>query len=90
MHLSEILAQIEHKCPNWTILTLKMTFRVISHLSYFGTGWVSHQSIYMLQYIWAMSIIMGKWAKPDLYDLTNNSIKSAVDHYNPQEAAYKT
>ena len=37
----EILAQIDHKGPNWTFLTLKMTFRVIPHLSYFRTVLVS-------------------------------------------------
>ena len=29
----EILAQIDHQGPNWTFLNLKMTFRVIPHLS---------------------------------------------------------
>ena len=33
--VSEILAEIDHKGPNWTFLTLKMTFRVIPYLSYF-------------------------------------------------------
>ena len=31
--VSEMLAQIDHKCPNWTF---KMTFRVTSDLSYFS------------------------------------------------------
>ena len=39
--VSEILAEIDHKCPNWTFLTLKMTFRVIPYLSYFRAGLVS-------------------------------------------------
>ena len=39
--VSEILAQIDR--PNWTFLTLEMTFRVIPHLSYFKTGLVSQQ-----------------------------------------------
>ena len=30
--VSEILAEIDHKGPNWTFLTLKMTFRVIPYL----------------------------------------------------------
>ena len=70
---SEIFAEIDHKGPNWTFLTLKMTFRVIPYLSYFRAGLVSQQSqrSYMMQYIWAalryywiISIIGGKWAKP--------------------------
>ena len=36
--VSEILAQIDHKGPNWTFLTLKMAFRVIPHLSYVWIG----------------------------------------------------
>ena len=36
--VSEILAEIDHKGPNWTFLTLKMTFRVIPYLSYFRAG----------------------------------------------------
>ena len=39
--VSEILAKIDHKGPNWTFLTLKMTFRVIPYLSYFRAGLVS-------------------------------------------------
>ena len=39
---------IDHKGPNWTFLILKMTFRMILHLSYFRTGLVSHQRIYMM------------------------------------------
>ena len=41
--VSEILAKIDHKGPNRTFLTLKMTFREIQHLSYFRIGLVSHQ-----------------------------------------------
>ena len=41
--VSEILAVIDHKGPNWTFLTLKMTFRVIPYLSYFRTRLVSQQ-----------------------------------------------
>ena len=77
--VSEILAEIDHKCQNLTFLTLKMTFRVIPYLSYFRTGLVSQQRSYMMQYIWAalhyywiISIIMGKWAKPDLSELEND------------------
>ena len=51
--VSEILAQIDHKGPNWTFLTLNMTYRVIPHLSYFRIGLVSHQRRYMMQCIWA-------------------------------------
>ena len=75
----------------WTSLTLKMTFRVILYLSYFRAGLVSQQRSYMMQYIWAalryywiISIIMGKWAKPDLSALENyllnNSMKSISWH----------
>ena len=85
--VSEILAEIDHKGPNWTFRTLKMTFRVILYLSYYRTGLVSQQRSYMMQYIlaalcyyWIIPIIMGKWAKPDLSDLENgllnNSMKS--------------
>ena len=41
--VSEILAPIDHEGPNWTFLTLKMTFILILHLSYFKTGLISHQ-----------------------------------------------
>ena len=41
--VSEILAEIDHKGPNWTFLTLIMTFRVIPYLSYFRAGLVSQQ-----------------------------------------------
>ena len=51
--ISEILAQRDHKGPNWTFLTLQMTFTMIPHLSYFRTEFVSHQRRYMTQYIWA-------------------------------------
>ena len=71
--------------PNWTFLTLKMTFRVIPCLSYFRTGLVSHQRSYMMQSIWAslryywiISIIMGKWAKPDLSDLENDPLNNSI------------
>ena len=37
----EILAQIDHQGPNWTLLTLDMTFRVIPHLSYSKTGFTT-------------------------------------------------
>ena len=39
--VSEILAEIDHKGPNWMFVTLKMTFRVIPYLSYFRAGLVS-------------------------------------------------
>ena len=35
MHVSEILAQIYHKSPNLTFLTLNFTFRVIRHISHY-------------------------------------------------------
>ena len=47
--VSEILAEIDHKGPNWTFLTLKITFRVIPYLSYFRAGLVSQQKSYMMQ-----------------------------------------
>ena len=47
--VSEILAEIDHKGPNWTFWTLKMTFRVIPYLSYYTTGLVSQQRSYMMQ-----------------------------------------
>ena len=46
--ISEILAQTDHKGPNWNFLTLKMTFSVIPYLSYFRIGLVSH-SYYFAQ-----------------------------------------
>ena len=52
--VSEILAEIDNKGPNWTFLTLKMTFRVIPYLSYFRAGLVSQQRSCMMQYIWAL------------------------------------
>ena len=83
--VSEILAEIDHKGPNWTFLTLKMTFRVIPYLSYFRAGLVSQQKSYMMQSIWAalryywiISIIMGKWAKPDLSDLENDLLNNSM------------
>ena len=83
--VSEILSQIDLKGPNWTFLTLKMTFRIIAHL--FIIGLVSHKRRYMMQYIlaalryyWIISTIMVKWAKPDVSylenDLSNHLIKS--------------
>ena len=56
--MSEILAQIDYKGPNWTILTLKMTFRVIPHLSYFRTEFVSHQSSHTMQYLDSTSLLL--------------------------------
>ena len=41
--VSEILAEIDHKGPNWTFLTLKITFRVIPYLPYFRAGLVSEK-----------------------------------------------
>ena len=83
--VSEILAEIDHKGPNWTFLTLKMTFRVIPYLSYFRAGLVSQQRSYMMQYIWAavryhwiISIIMGKLAKPHLSDLENDILNNSM------------
>ena len=101
--VSDILAKIDYNGPNLTFLTLEMTFRVNPHLLYFRTWLVSHQSIYLMQYIWAelsyywiIAIIMGKWTKPDLYDLdndlSNNSIKSISWQFIniiPKEAVYK-
>ena len=83
--VSEILAEIDHKGPNWTFLTLIMTFRVIPYLSYFRAGLVLQQKSYMMQYIWAalryywiISIIMGKWAKSDLSDLENDLLNNSM------------
>ena len=80
--VSEIFAEIDHKGPNWT---LKITFRVIPYLSYYRTGLVSQQRSYMMQNIWAalryywiISIIMGKWAKPDLSDLENDLLNNSM------------
>ena len=36
--VSEILAEIDHKGPNRTFVTLKMTFKLIPYFSYFRTG----------------------------------------------------
>ena len=47
--VSEILAEIDHKGPNWTFQTLKITFRVIQYLSYYRTGLVSQERSYMMQ-----------------------------------------
>ena len=46
--VSEIFAEIDINDPNWTFLTLKMTFRVIPYLSYFRAGLVSHPRSYMI------------------------------------------
>ena len=46
----EILAQIDHKGPNWTFPTLKIIFK--SYYLYFRIALVSHQKRYMMQYIW--------------------------------------
>ena len=35
--VSEIFAQVDYKGPNWTFLTLQMTFRVIPH--FLGHDW---------------------------------------------------
>ena len=51
--VSEILAEIDHKGPNRTFVTLKMTFKMIPYLPYFRTVLVSQQRSYMMQYIWA-------------------------------------
>ena len=45
-HRSEIFAQIDYNGPNWRYLTLKMTFGVDPHISYFKIGLVSHQRRY--------------------------------------------
>ena len=42
--VSEILAEIDHKGPNWTFRTLKM----IPYLSYFRTRFLSQQRSYMM------------------------------------------
>ena len=83
--VSVILAEIDHKGPNWTFLTFKMTFKLNPCLSYYRTGLVSQQRSYMMQYIWAalryywiISIIMGKWAKPDLSDLENDLLNNSM------------
>ena len=46
--VSEILAEIDHKGPNWTFLTLKITFRVIPYHSYFRTWLISQQRSYRM------------------------------------------
>ena len=86
--ISEILAEIDHKGPNLTFLTWKITFIVIPYHSYFRTGLVLQQRSYMMQYIWAalpyywiIAIIMGKWAKPDLSDLEND-LNSSLDSWS--------
>ena len=43
-----IFGGIDIKDPNWTFLTLKMTFGMIPYLSYFRTGLVSQQRSYMI------------------------------------------
>ena len=43
--VSGILAEIDHKDPNWIFLALKMTFRASPYLSYFSTGLVSPQTL---------------------------------------------
>ena len=98
--VSEILAEIDHWGPNWTFLTLKMTFRVIPYLLYFMTWLVAQQRSYIMQYIWAelcyywiTSIIMGKWATYDLSDLENDVLmKSIFDSWSissPRNCIYK-
>ena len=64
--VSEILAQIDHPGPNWTYLTMKMTFRVITLHSYFGTVFILQQTSYMMQEC--------AWCMMQNY-LSNNSIK---------------
>ena len=51
--VSEILAEIDQKGPNWNFLTLKITFKAIPYLSYVRKGLVSQQRSYTMQYIWA-------------------------------------
>ena len=51
--VSEIYAEIDHKGPNWTFLTLNMTINLNPCLSYIRTGLFSQQRSYMVQYIWA-------------------------------------
>ena len=82
---TEILAEIYHKGPNWTFLTFKMNFKLNPYLSYYRTELISQQRSYMMQYIWTalpyywiISIIMGKWAKPDLSDLENDLLNNAM------------
>ena len=83
--VSEILAEIDHKGPNWTFLTLKMSFKLIPYLSYLRTGLVSQQRSYMMQYIcaalcyyWIISIFMEKWVKSDLSDLENYLLNKSM------------
>ena len=52
-NISDMLAQIDHKGPNWAFLTLKITYRLIPDLSYCRNELVSHQITCMMQYIWA-------------------------------------
>ena len=56
--VSEILALIDHKSPNWTFLTLKVTFRVILHLSYFRTGLVSHKAYTWCKNVYGTSLLL--------------------------------
>ena len=51
----------------------------------FRKGFVSHWRSYMMQYIlvvlrnyWIISIIMGKWTKPDLSDLANDPLNTSM------------
>ena len=50
--VSEILAEIDHKCPNRTFLTLKMTFRVIPQLSYFRQDWFHNKEAAFCNKFW--------------------------------------
>ena len=82
--VSAIFAQIDDKGPYWTFLTFKMAFRVISYFLFFlGYIWFHTKEATWcydiwatLCYYWILSIIMGKWVKPDLSDNKHNSIKS--------------
>ena len=84
--VSEILAEIDHKGPNWTI-SWKWPLEWFHTFNILGQDWFHNKEATWcnkfgqhLSYYWIISIIMGKWANPDLSDLENdllnNSIKS--------------
>ena len=42
--VSEILAEIDHKCPNWTFLTFKMTLNWIHTFHILGQNWFHNKA----------------------------------------------
>ena len=71
--VSYILAQIG---PNWTLLTVKITFRVIPHLSYLGEDWFHTKEDSLL-----LNNIdkYGKMGKPDLSDRENDILTDSME-----------